>query len=56
MADITRELNEIQNGQYGFEIRMQIYTCLDRIDVQLKAQDEGEEYPNDNVERESDNG
>lgn len=43
MAQITQELNEIQNGQYGYQIRMQIYTCLDRINKQLEAQDAGEE-------------
>ena len=45
MADITRELNEIQNGQFGRDIRMQIHTCLDRINYQLEAQDSGEDHP-----------
>lgn len=50
MAEITEDLNKIQNRQYGWEIRMEIWRCLHAIDEQLKAQDEGdtgeEEDPN----------
>lgn len=52
MAQITRELNEIQNGRYGHQIRMQIYTCLDRINQQLEAQDAGEDPESEYDDRE----
>ena len=47
MANITEDLNKIQNRRYGYEIRMEIWRCLDAIDQQLKKQDEGEEEESD---------
>ena len=41
MADITRDLNIINNNWMGHEIRMPIYRCLDALQEQMNNQDAG---------------
>ena len=43
MADLTIELNTIQNGRYGIDIRDAIHDAIDKINTQVDEQDAGEE-------------
>ncbi len=42
MADIVSELNAIDNGQYGIDIRDAIHDAIDKINTQIDAQNAGE--------------
>lgn len=42
MAEIVNELNAIENGQYGIDIRDAIHDAIDKINAQIDAQNAGE--------------